>query len=382
MNNIKRYGRTFVITIFILILLLLMEKAIPNTKSRINIAKSENYIQELYKNNQKPQDIKKELSQLSIIYLENNKNYYSEMIEMNIDSKALNKYRIKKTLKSYDQNSNYSRYWNGNIVFLKPLLTFFTYNIIYIIYFAGFLLLTCLLLFKLFKHSKLLTIVLLISSLLLNIISITKYTNMMIMIIVSLFTSIILLNMYEKKNKNIDILFLITGMLTSFFNLGSCGTLSLTIPLFIYLYISFKEKKDIKLKEIIKLVILWLFGFFITTIIKWILVAIHYNGISKMANPNKVTDNFLTIINNFWGNPLSYIVFILAFISIIVSILLPIIDKNNKKYYIPLIGISIIPFIRLLFVVDNFIILLPLIMLWILLDIRIISVLKNKKVTN
>ena len=390
MNNVKRYGKVFIIIIVIMILSLLMEKTIPNNNSRINIAKSEKYYYELYKNNKyikyKPQDLKKEFSQLSIIYLENNKNYYSEMIEMNIDSRAMNKYMTNKTIKSYVPNSNYSRYWNGNLIFLKPLLSFFTMKTIFIIYTILFIVLFCILIYKLFKQSKLLSIIFTITSIIMNFFLATKFMNIINIFIISMIASIILLNMYEKKNnKNIDILFLIVGMLTSFFSINTCETLTLTLPLFIYIFINYKDKKINNIKEITKYIGLWLFGLFATTIVKWLLLTIHYNGnfINIVFNQNKEINNILLFFNNI---NIIYLYILLLFIniSIIISIILPIIDKNYKYYYISLIIISIIPIIRLFILTDNSIFtktsLLPLIMLWITFDIKMISIIKNKKV--
>lgn len=91
----KKYLKTIIIVLFIMISLLLLEKTIPNNKSINNINNSTDYYKEYYETeNSKLNNIKYkhysvdmigEISHLSIIYLENNKNYYSEMIEMNFD---------------------------------------------------------------------------------------------------------------------------------------------------------------------------------------------------------------------------------------------------------------------------------------------------------
>ena len=323
---------------------------------------------------------------INILNINHNKNYYSEMIEMNIDSRAMNKYMTNKTIKSYVPNSNYSRYWNGNLIFLKPLLSFFTMKTIFIIYTILFIVLFCILIYKLFKQSKLLSIIFTITSIIMNFFLATKFMNIINIFIISMIASIILLNMYEKKNnKNIDILFLIVGMLTSFFSINTCETLTLTLPLFIYIFINYKDKKINNIKEITKYIGLWLFGLFATTIVKWLLLTIHYNGnfINIVFNQNKEINNILLFFNNI---NIIYLYILLLFIniSIIISIILPIIDKNYKYYYISLIIISIIPIIRLFILTDNSIFtktsLLPLIMLWITFDIKMISIIKNKKV--
>ena len=46
----KRYLKTIIIVLFIMIGLLLLEKTIPNSKSIENINKSTNYYKEYYKN--------------------------------------------------------------------------------------------------------------------------------------------------------------------------------------------------------------------------------------------------------------------------------------------------------------------------------------------
>ena len=96
-NNyyLKRYTFTFIIVILLMIVFLLMEKSIPNEKSRRNILKSEKYYHEYFdhqfsniniiKNKHETVDVTADLYHLSMIYLEDNKHLWKSFIEMNKD---------------------------------------------------------------------------------------------------------------------------------------------------------------------------------------------------------------------------------------------------------------------------------------------------------
>lgn len=353
-----------------MISLLLLEKVIPNNKARIIINKSNNYYADYYKeqksniNNIKYKrsfvDVTGELAELSIIYLEDNKNPYSEMIEMNYDFTSATKLSNGREVKHFTVTNDYSRYWHGNIVLLKPLLSLFDMYTIKKIYFVFFSLLFCILLFKLLQNSKLLAASFVVAALSINMFLITKCTNLMNVFIIAMITSILLINKYKKNDKNIDILFLIIGMLTSYFDLITCETITLTLPLFIYIFLHIKDNKRLDYKLIIKIIIIWLLGYAISYLAKWLLLVIHYHGhfIEKVIEPMKVrvyTEN-TNIFKMFVINLKDALSFIIPYkhnfklIFIIVSTLLIIINLlTNKKNRIPLLlllFLSIVPFVR------------------------------------
>ena len=145
-NNffIKKYVITFLIVITLMIVFLLMEKTIPNEKSRQNILKSETYYHDYFdhqfsniniiKNKHETVDVTADLYHLSMIYLEDNKHPWKSFIEMNKDSEIAQKMVRKDSFRNAKIDSDYSRYWNGQLIILKPLLSFFTMPTIYSIY--------------------------------------------------------------------------------------------------------------------------------------------------------------------------------------------------------------------------------------------------------
>lgn len=96
--------------------------------------------------------------------------------------------------------------------------------------------------------------------------------------LICMITAICVIN--EKSNKNADIIFLIVGGLTSFFDFLTVPIITLTIPLLIYILLRQKEE-SLKYKsfyiEIIKLIVLWGIGYGGTFVAKWFIVDCIYN---------------------------------------------------------------------------------------------------------
>ncbi len=370
-NSLKKYIIAFIIVISLMIVFLLLEKTIPNEKSRNNIVKSEVYYHNYYdyqysnynisKGKHEAIDVTGDLYHLTMIYLEDNKHPWKSFIEMNKDSYISKKMINKESFKKTKVDSDYSRYWNGQLIILKPLLSFFTMPTIYNIYLVLFSITFSILLFYLFKQSKLLAILFTISSIIVNAFIVTTCDTLIYDFMISMIASIIIIKMYDKKSKNIDLLFLIVGMATCYFDLITCETITLTLPLFIYVYLNMKNKKNINIKEIIMFIGLWLIGYCFTFLVKWIILAIHYHGdiINKVFDPMSIRiyyedQNVFSVIFNSlkelpnYFYPFGYYVgkcIILVF-SLVAFVYLLIKDRKSSKYYLLLFLISIIPFIR------------------------------------
>ena len=173
----------------------------------------------------------------------------------------------------------YARYWHGPVILIRPLSIFFTYKGIDIIIGIIFLLLLFILFRKLWLESKLLSI-----SFLLTCIGFTFYVlpisvEYMMVPIISMIGSILIINMYHKDNKNLDILFLVMGMLSAFFDFLTIETLSITLPLFIYIFLCMKDKKEIKFSKFVLYCFLWIIGYALTFGTKWLLDIIHFGKI-------------------------------------------------------------------------------------------------------
>jgi hypothetical protein len=321
------------------------------------------------------------------------------MIEMNYDYYAAKKIDTTRTPQDFEITNDYSRYWHGNLVLLKPLLSLFTMKTIYNIHFVILSILFCILIFKLLQHSKLLAIAFTLSSISINLFLLANCTILINVFYIAIITSLILIKKYEKNDHNIDLVLLITGMLTAYFDVLSCETITITLPLFIYLFLHLKEEKRIDYKLIIKVVILWLLGFVIAFLAKWLLLTIHYNGsfVKKVIEPMKIRiysgnnifiDSLKASLNYFipFANNKPKIIFLI--VSTIILIINIILEKKNRITYLFLILISIIPITRYFALslhvsVHNYFTyraFLPIILLFIISDLLLIKNIKEIKI--
>ena len=170
----------------------------------------------------------------------------------------------------------YARYWHGPVAFIRPLSIFLTYKGIDIFFGIIFTILLLILFRKMWLESKLLSI-----SFLLTCIGFTFYVlpisvEYMMVPIISMIGSILIINMYHKDSKYIDILFLVMGMLSAFFDFLTIETLSLTLPLFIYVFLCVRDKKEIKFSKFVLYCFLWILGYALTFGTKWLLNLIYY----------------------------------------------------------------------------------------------------------
>ncbi len=376
-NLLFRYSSVFIIIIFVITLLLILEKTIPNYRVKINIEKSEAYYQEyfkdinsnsdVFKNRHTMIDIPGDFYHLGILYLEDNKHPIKGFIEMNKDSLIMQKIMMGKHFRDAEIDSDYSRYWNGHLIILKPLLTFFTMEQIFIIYFIILLITFSILLINILKHSKLLGIIFTIGAVSINMFMASRCDNFFYVFMITMISSIIIIKMYDNNSKNVDLLFLINGILTACFDLLSCGTLTITIPLFIYIYLHIIDGKKLKTKLFIRYILLWLFGWALTFIIKWIILVIHYHGgFNKyVLEPMKVrigsgeitrmaafTSSIYLVLHYIFPYDLYIVKFIILGIGLL-SFIYMLKDKKNRNNYIYLLILCLIPFIRYFFLAEH-----------------------------
>lgn len=371
-NRVWKYIFTFFIVIFLFVVLLVMEKSLPNYRQKNNILKSESYYNDYLKQNfqnlnsvidkHTTIDLYSDITSLSIIYLENNHRPFSEFIEMNHDKYAVYKVLRKDGFKSFEKNADYARYWHGNLSVLKVLLSFFSMKTIYIIYFIILLITFFILIIELLKKSKVLATAYAIVSILVNTFFVSNCDALFYVFLISMIVTIILIKMMNKNSKNIDLLFLITGMITCFFDLLSCETITLTIPLFVFVYLKWQEEKKLRFKELFLYILLWGVGYIGTFIMKWVITVFYYHGhfMDKIFVPmtkrivyenSSIIKIFYTSIKDvlhyiypFNNNILKITLLILGIISYIILLF----NHNNRKYLIMLLIIGVIPFIRYL----------------------------------
>lgn len=246
----------------------------------------------------------------------------------------------------------YPRYWHGYLIFLRPLLLLFDYNIIRIISCISFIVLTIILSILLCKKINVITgIIIFISMILLNIFIISICLNEITTYYIAIVASIILCLKFENIKKNIGIFFFILGSFTSFVDLFTTPIITVAIPLIIYFLIKQNSSEETGIKqivEVIKLSIIWVLGYGFTWITKWVLVdlilnravfleAINQALFRSVSRDNRLlTDTRVQIIyiKRYLGDYLLKAMTILTFIYLIIKI----VKDRNKKININLVN--------------------------------------------
>ena len=282
-------------------------------------------------------------------------------------------------------NMEYIRYWHGSIAIIKPLLMFLNINQIYIFNAISLGMITLIML-EMLRENKQYSIMIAVIIALIGIsavyipVSFEYVWTFYIMLI----TSIIAIKIenkkkYKNKNNKLLMLFFIVGMTTCFFDFLTTEIITLLVPLIIVLSIRINNKGEWNFKEEVKFIvtaiILWLLGYSLMWIAKWVIAGLvlhikplKYVKDKAMIRINRNTKGIEYLkygINAIRANldilyPLILIqknkivsintvinIILITVLGIVVSLLLLNI-KNKKKlqYIILIIFLSIIPYGR------------------------------------
>lgn len=259
-------------------------------------------------------------------------------------------------------NKEYSRYWHGIQVFLRPLLIFFNYTEIrYILMLVIFILLgiTFAMIGKQLGIKNVIVFAITISFMYVALIPVSlQYSSIFIVTLVSMIGVLLLYRL--QKEKYITIVFLIIGALATYFDLLTYPLVTLGFPLILALII--ENRRGMSLKKqiifIIKLGILWAIGYALLFVTKWIVSSI----ILGKNVINTALDQLLfrvngseqypvsridTIVGNFEYFFIPVAKQILLVFTLIWGVLLLIYRKTIKecKIVVPLICISVVPYV-------------------------------------
>ena len=172
-------------------------------------------------------------------------------------------------------NTNYSRYWHGYLVFVRPLLVFFNLEQLYVInYIAVFGTLAFLtyMLIKHYLHKEVFALLLCLVDVNLWVVPhCLEYTWMFL--VTFMVSSIAVYLAFKGRYSWFGVLFFITGMIVIFLDFFTTETLTITVPLLLVLRIRNKQCKE-SLAFIIKCVILWGLGYCFMWAAKWALATI------------------------------------------------------------------------------------------------------------
>ena len=363
---IFRYLTTFISIIMIFLIISIASNLIPNKYISKNSYKSIIQLNNIFSQSKKTNktyntyEEEGDIKNFAMIYSEDSHHPIKSMIEM---SYPIECNIIDSCIYGINTNNhklqNYSRYWHGQTTILKPLTIFFdikTINIIMMILFSILFLYTII---NIFKTDKLFAISFFLASISINILFVPKSFQFLPVFIIKLTGLNIIKKLYIKQSENIDIYFLIIGMITCFYDFLTVETITLTMPLLFYLYLKLKNSEEIKYKELTKYIILWGIGYAGTFLVKWGIDIIHYGpnmfkeimhdaSIRTWNSKNIYQDLKFSIINNFI--PIIPFVYINNghIVCLVLVIIVLLYDFFYDKKYIKLHFIIYIPLIRYL----------------------------------
>ena len=253
----------------------------------------------------------------------------------------------------------YSRYWHGYMIYLRPLLVFFNYLQIRIIFTIIIVSLSILLIYLAYKkiniYIALATFFMLTVS---NFWAIGLSLHYSAVFIISLIALIYVI-LKNSKVTDLTAIFFIIGMLTSFFDMLTTPLLTLGIPLIFYITLN---KETIKTKKIINIILLWGIGYVLMWMTKWIISDIVFNTgtienaltkiMSYTISTEEVSVNILQVIKSnlhYISKPIIFLI-----VTTIVSLLLSKgylkdIKRQNINYFI----IGILPFLWFIIVKNH-----------------------------
>lgn len=261
---------------------------------------------------------------------------------------------------------SYARYWHGYLIGLRTLLLFFNISQIRILLLVVFILLFVYLVYLLKKELGIIIAFIIACSLILEGYFFVSYSlESAPIFIVMMVASIFLLNRI-KKIKNFYLYIFVVGCISNFVDYLTVPLITLAIPLYIYVLHKQKENTILNYKNyliiVIKASVIWLIGYGMTWLSKWIMYDIIYNedvmksAISQMlyrtSRENRITPitigmflrTFITINVKY-----AIIIFcIIVFVSLVIPKKIKIRIEKWKIYLnktIPIFIISLMPII-------------------------------------
>lgn len=182
--------------------------------------------------------------------------------------------------KDIEESFEYARYWHGHMVPLRIMLCLFDITLIRIILIILLVILMGILLYLIYKNiGGYEALIFLLGFIAVEYFYIGISLQGCWIFFIAVIASIIIIKRYDKI-KDIFLMFLIIGSLANFFDFLTVPIVTLGIPFIIYFLLKQKkEKLDFKdtILLIIKIGLSWGIGYFVTYILKWIVVDLIYN---------------------------------------------------------------------------------------------------------
>ena len=250
----------------------------------------------------------------------------------------------------------YQRYWHGYITVLRPLLIFCDYANIKFMYFVAHIIMLFFFLFLLKRKTNLILALSFLTSYLCTYAFITplslQYSHVLF---ITLLSGILLMRNYDYicKNQNIYYFFLIIGIVTSYMDLLTYPLITLGVNLIILILIN----KDIKIKNVIVLALMWTIGYGGMWAMKWFLACLilkenvfldAYNQMVLRTGDNQNITLLDVLSDNFVYLKHSTTLLVFATMAVIVTVYkVRTIKKSriifNKQRLVSLIFVTVLP---------------------------------------
>lgn len=168
----------------------------------------------------------------------------------------------------------YGRYWHGYLIFLKPLLTFLNYGRIRSVLMFVQLALFAALLIRISKRKPGLTVPLFTAYLFMNPSAMMLSMQYNTVLCITFAAMLLILKLEEHWKEELykwSLFFMLTGAATSYFDLLTYPLVTLGMPLALWIVCYFSDHFLENLKKIIRMSLLWGFGYGGLWAMKWIL---------------------------------------------------------------------------------------------------------------
>ncbi|MBR5597715.1 MAG: hypothetical protein IKW30_09955 [Lachnospiraceae bacterium] len=353
-QRIIKYCLTFLGMIILFILLLTLVYSIPNEVINNREQKAFDYIKE------KEGFYPEYFWETSAARLDNATDY--TMIERN-SSELLEDNPFISAMYAGD----YSRYWHGYQVILRPLLRFFDYQHIRHITMIAFFLLLCVSFSTIHKKLGIPTALCYILSLCPLYLTVVSISLQFISVFVVMFMAIIYLMSFYNTNwlKDIFLFFMVIGMITNFVDFLTAPLLTLGIPLTLFLSLELQNKTTNTLFQILKKEIIcvfsWFMGYGLCWGSKWVIASMFlekniildaFNSIvlrtmgSDVESANRLEMLKMNLTNMFYSQGIKITVLYLSVIIIFLVLCILFHKKTCIKAVIfPFVFLSLLPYI-------------------------------------
>ena len=226
---------------------------------------------------------------LNVIYNVDSENAFSSMIGApyyRIEGESAQENYYETVMEEKGPNADYSRYWHGSQIFIRPLLMIMSVEAIRCTMFVVLMALTLWLVVNLIKQKQFYAAGIYVISLVavkfwMTLVSLEYITTFLVMTVACIGVTYICKNRTMEtcmRNRKLTGLFIASGVITSFLDFLTTETLTFTIPLILYLFlIKSQERQGTFRQELYRIIqwgIAWLCSYALMFLAKWGLILV------------------------------------------------------------------------------------------------------------